>query len=97
MKQKAIKEDLKVYASLEAVKNSEGGKILIKSLSDDITAAIMEISAKYKEATHTELIALAAKLSERITILRSITRSSKNKDLAKEELDRLIKEEGEEE
>lgn len=83
---KAIKEDIKTYTSLEALKNSEGGQILMKSLKKDIVFGIDEAVTKFKTASHTELIAILAKVGERLNVYRSIDRSLKNKKLAIEVL-----------
>lgn len=93
---KEVEKDIGTYQALEALKNSEGGRILIASLQKDILSCIDILSSKYKELTHTEMIALSARLGERLTLFRTISRSSKNKKLAKETLDELLKETEEE-
>lgn len=95
-KKKAITEDIKLYSSLEAVKNSEGGQIIIESLKKDILSGIDKLTSRYETATHTELIAICAKIGERLSLLRSLARSSKNKKLALEAL-KLLEESGEDE
>lgn len=90
---KDLQDEVKNYASLEAVRNSSGGKILIETLKKDILSAMNEICLKYKEATHAEMIAVSAKLAERLTLLRVLTRASNNKKVTKEELEELLKEE----
>lgn len=87
-----IKKDVKKYAALDGIKSTPGGKILIESLQKDIISCVDEISTKYKSATHVELIALGAKLGERITILRTLNRASKNKKYAQEQLKFLTEE-----
>lgn len=89
---KLIQKDIGNYASLEAVKNSEGGKLILTSLKKDVQSCLDEISSKYKTATHAELIATSAKLAERLTIYRMLTRSTKNKHLAQNQLDELLEE-----
>lgn len=86
------KKSLKKYSSIEVVSNTEGGKIIIDSIKSDIVSTIDEISSKYKTVSHTELIALSAKLSERLNILRIFNNAPKNKQLVKEELDFLLNE-----
>jgi len=87
-----IINDIKKFDAISAVKETVGGKLLLNSLQKDVISCIDELSSKYKTATHIEMIALVAKLSERLTMLRVLNRSSKLKKLAKEELDFLTKE-----
>lgn len=90
---KDTEKDLKKYASLEALTILDGGKFIIALLKSDILSAMNEICSKYKEVTHAELIAVSAKLSERLTLLRVLTRASGNKKITKEELEMLLLEE----
>ena len=89
---KLIKKDIGVFASLEAVKNSEGGQLITKSLKKDILSTIDQISTTYKTANHAELIALSARLSEKIALLRTIFRSSAKKKMAMDELSDVLDE-----
>src|ERR1035437_9427453 len=88
----AVKDDIGKYSALEAVKNSEGGQLLIESLRKDIVSCMDSLASKYKDGSHTELIALCAKMSERMTLSRTLMRSSKNKRMAKEELKTVLEE-----
>lgn len=81
-----IEEDIKTYSSLEAVKNSEGGKLILESLKKDIITGIDILSSKYKTATHIELLGTIASITEKLSLYRSISRSTKNKNLALEAL-----------
>lgn len=90
--EKIIKQDIGIYSALEAVKNSEGGQLILASLQKDILSCIDTISSKYKDASHSELIALSAKLSEKLALFRTISRSPKNKKLALEELKVVLEE-----
>jgi hypothetical protein len=94
-KKNEIKEDIIKFSSLDAINNTSGGKILILSLKKDIISSIDELSSKYKTSTHIELIALLARLSERLTMLRVLNRAKDLKKMAQEELDFLLKEESE--
>ena len=81
-----VEQDIALYSSLESVASSEGGKHIIKNLKTDINGAISNIVSNYKKAPHIELIGYCAVLSERISLLKTLTRASKNKDLAIETL-----------
>lgn len=90
--EKIVRKDIENYSSLEALKNSEGGQLLIGSLQKDILSCIDVISLKYKDSSHIELVAICAKLSEKIALFRTISRSSKNKKLALDELKLVLEE-----
>lgn len=92
-KVKEIKADIKLYSELEALKNSNGGKILIKSLLKDIIAGLENICGSYKTATHIDLITRIADIDNKMTIFRSINLSTKNKTMAREALKEVIQEE----
>jgi hypothetical protein len=93
---KEVREDVKMYADLESVKSSNGGKRILKGLGGDIVLAIDKLCQSYQKASHIELIALIAGLDERLGIFRTLNRSSKNKAMAKEELEELLKKDTEE-
>jgi len=93
---KEVKGDIKLYADLEAVKNSNGGKRILKGLGSDIVSAIDKLCQSYKTASHIEIIALIAGLDERLGIFRTLNRSSKNKEMAKNELEELLEKDAEE-
>lgn len=88
-----VKKDIRKYSSIDAVSNSEGGKIVVSSLQKDIVSVIDDLASKYKTASHVELIALCATLQARLALLRVLVRSRKLKKIALEELDFLLKEE----
>lgn len=88
-----VKKDIRKYSSIDAVSNSEGGKIVVSSLQKDIVSVIDDLASKYKTSSHVELIALCATLQARLALLRVLVRSRKLKKIALEELDFLLKEE----
>ncbi len=93
---KETKKQLAKYSALEAVKNSEGGQQIIRDFEKNIMGCIDELATKYKTSTHIELIALIARMTERITILRLLNRSTNNKNLTVEELKQILKDDPEE-
>ena len=92
MQENEIKEDIKKYSAIEATALSAGGKILIDSLKKDIVSSVDKLCSSYKDISHTELIATIAQMSSKIALLRTFNRASKNKKIAKEELDLLLNE-----
>jgi hypothetical protein len=89
---KEVKADIGKYGALEAIAKMQGGKELIQNLGSDVVSAVENICNKYKEVSHIELISLIARLSERLNLLRTLTRSTKNKKLAREELKNILSE-----
>lgn len=90
MEIKEIEQDIDKYAKLESVKLSQGGKLLIESLQTDILNCINELTGKYKEISHIELIAVIARLEARLNLLKTLERSEQNKQMAKDELQRIL-------
>ena len=84
-------KDADSFATLDALAVSEGGKILIKSLKTDIISSILSL-VKYKTASHVELIATCATLTERLNILKVLTRAKINKDGLLKELSEILEE-----
>lgn len=93
MTKEDIIKDVQKFSAIDAISATTGGKIVVKSLQKDITSCIDELSSKYKTSSHIELIAICAKLSEKLTLLRVLTKAKKLKKLAQEELEFLLKEE----
>lgn len=92
-KKEEIKKDIQKFSAIEAVSNTTGGKILLKSLQKDVVSTIDELSSKYKTTSHLEMIALCAKLSEKLILLRVLNKAKKLKKLAQEELEFILQEE----
>jgi hypothetical protein len=80
MNKELIKKDIEMYAGLESLKTLEGGKTLIKYLENSFVASLEELLHKYK--TENNLIPIIAQIDEKLNLLRAITRSTKNKQLA---------------
>lgn len=87
---KEVKEDVGKYASLCAVKDSEGGKILISTLERSLVSTLERVLAGYAEMGEVEMKAYIAKVKTELDLLRVLTRSEANKDMATEELTRLL-------
>ncbi len=86
-----IAEDLDKYEYLSILADTEGGQLLIKNLRDDVVSAIVSCS-KYKSASHAELMATCATITERLNMLRSLTRAKMNKQGALDALDKALEE-----
>lgn len=86
-----IEKDLSKYSSLAALKDSEGGKILIEALEKDCMTTIDEIRLKCREVSHIELIALCLRLNEKLNVLKILNNAENNRNLTKEEYDRITK------
>ena len=87
-----IKKEVKRHGSIAAVSTSEGGKLLVSSLQTDITSTIHQLTTKYQESPHMELVAIIARLKEQLNLLKVLNRAPKLKKMAIEDLDFLLKE-----
>lgn len=88
-----IKKDIKKYGAIAAIANTDGGKILISSLKKDIISSINELTSGYKILSHIEIIAICARLSERLAVLKTINNSTNNKKFAQEALEFILQNE----
>lgn len=93
---KLVKNELKKYASLEAVTNSDGGKLIVKGLKQDIVSAIDQLST-YRSCPEIELRTLCAVITERLNLLRTLLHAPKNKKFALKDLELILEQEPDEE
>lgn len=90
-KEELIKE-LEDMTAISAVAYSEGGKILLKGLTNDVVSSIDTLCIKHKDLTVQQFVSLCADIKTKLDLIRVIKRSPNNKsyleDLLKEiELD----------
>lgn len=78
-----VKEELKIALALNSVKDTEGGKILLKSLLEDIATSINFITIGYNSMTFEKFIAEAALLKSNIDLYRAISNSDDNIEFLK--------------
>lgn len=87
---KLVAADADRYAAIYAVSTSEGGKILIESLKQDVIAAVDKLCNGYTTMSEIELRATCATLSVNRSLIQSLTRSKDNLDGASDALDELM-------
>lgn len=90
--QKMIADDLDKASALEAVALSEGGKILVAGLLDDIVGCVDTLASKYKDMTLEQFVSTCADLKTKLDLRRAITRSPKNKKYLQVVFDEATKE-----
>lgn len=88
MNEEDIIEDIKKDKAIETMASSVGGKIVIKEIKSGVLSTMEQLSG-YKELSHTELIALCARLTEKLTFMRLVKNAKLNKDMAIEALEEL--------
>lgn len=93
MTKEEVTKDIQKFSAIDAVSSTTGGKIIVKSLQKDVVSTVDELCSKYKTASHIEMIACCARLSEKLTLLRVLTKAKNLKKLAQEEMEFLLKEE----
>jgi len=74
-----IMNDANKYSAIDAVAISEGGKILIGSLTSDIVSDIDTLCAKYSKFTIQEFISTCSDMKNKLDLLRTLSRAYKNK------------------
>lgn len=87
-----IRKDLERYGDIDAIAHSKGGGVLIDALSKDVMATLYRLTTGYKTLSHTEMIALCAGAGANLDLLHTLTRSEKNKEMAKERLQEAVME-----
>lgn len=85
-----VKQEIKKYADLAFLANSDGGKILIEALKKDIVSAIEDLRYKHNDLSHTQLLALCIKLNERLNILQVLKNAEENREVAVKELNDIL-------
>lgn len=87
-----MKRDLSVASAIAEVSTSRGGIIVQESLTDDIVSLVSSLAAKYKSATHIELVVMCADLKTKLDMLRVFSRAPKNREFLVELLGDALKE-----
>lgn len=87
-----VKEkEVKKYAMLEAVKNSEGGIFIAQTIQEDVLGAIDNLRRLYKTATDAELRTWCAVLDSRISMLFLFKNAPANRKVHADDLAELMK------
>lgn len=87
-----IQKDIDKYNSIAEVLMTNGGKILKEKLESDFTSLVDELIAKYK--TGSDLIPIVAGIDKTLDLLKTLTGSEKNRDIALEALKKEEKQDG---
>lgn len=66
------------YHDLKALADHPGGKVLVEGLLSDVVMKVDILASNYRELTHVDMIAHLAALSEKLALLRALTRAKDN-------------------
>ncbi len=72
---KEIKDELGVFTALEAVANSEGGKVLITTHMSDVVSIVDALGAHYGTYSHAQLMSMCAEMKTKLDMVRTLTRA----------------------
>lgn len=86
-KEKTTEEQLDAYQSLEALYATDGGRLLVATLLEDVATATERIAFQYKTLTYEEFVTLGAELHTKLNMARSLTRAHKHVDLIKQSVE----------
>lgn len=89
MKQEEIKKDLKEYSAISSLAVSDGGKILIKKLYEDLSIAVESLTGV---SELTEFIKISVSIEQTCNMLRSLGLAETNGEFARRALESEIKE-----
>lgn len=87
-----IKDDLEIQSSLAAIGNTDGGKILVKSLIKDIIDVIETLGYKHDSLTQQEFISLGSKVRTSLDMVQVLTNAEGNKEYYKKLLEEALQE-----
>ncbi len=90
MEKSEVIEDLKTFKSLDALKDSEGGKILLEGVVRTVRDKINELTIIYTKASHIELISVISDISAQLGIYSKLNNAKGNKKMTTEELDKIL-------
>ena len=91
-KKEDIRKDLGRVKALDVLQNTEGGKLLVKSLLTDMVSSIQTIAYNFQTLSHIELVSNCAKLRERFEMYKTLQNASKNRKIAESDLTEALKE-----
>lgn len=87
---KQLEAELKSASVLNVLGQSEGGKELINALADDIVGAVSIISSQSVLLSHTEFIALACRIKERLEVIRMLNKAETDKEFLEVKLKEVL-------
>lgn len=82
-------DELGNYKALDALKDSDGGKFLIKNLRESIVSEVSTLVAGYRDMPEVELRARLAKLAAYIPLVQTLVRAKLNAEGLQEDLIKL--------
>jgi hypothetical protein len=85
----AAAEDVDTQGALAAFNRSEAGDIVRKSLLENVAGAVDALSSNWRTASHQELMALCARLEDRIALLKTLSRAQSLKEAAEQALQEM--------
>ena len=85
-----IKDDIDRYNALKAILAQDGGKLLVNTLLKDVVHGLDSLS-QYHKMNRDELVSLAARITVSLSIVRSLTRSEDQQELATELLEEQLR------
>lgn len=88
VKKDEVEKDIKEYKELSALSDSEGGKLLMKNLRKDIKTDL-EILCSLVDDDELKLRVAIMSFKKNLALLRTITRSKKNLELALQALEEV--------
>jgi len=86
-----MQDDLKKYTALQALSNSEGGKILMDACLKDISSCIDSIAYSSGVQTLETYIQLACTIKEKLGLYRTLKNAEENVNLTKIAIEESLK------
>lgn len=61
--------------ALQILADSDGGKVIVKTLKEDIAGRVTQLATMYRDAEHVDLLRVCAALSSSLSLYQALTRA----------------------
>jgi hypothetical protein len=82
----SLYEDLKLVGPIHALSQNEGGKLLVKTLLDNIVSNVTRLSTEHGTLSHIEMISICADIKSARDVVRALSIAETNKKFLEDEL-----------
>jgi hypothetical protein len=76
-----LQKEVGKYGAIEAVLNSEGGKLLKEYLEENFSELLLSLLTKYKYLKPDELTPIISKIDSTLELLEKLTGAERNKQM----------------
>lgn len=78
-----VLDELELHSSIAAIAEQDGGKAVVKALTEDVISSVEVLAYQYQNLTHEQLVTKCAKLCAHLDLYLLFKRARKNTDDAR--------------